>query len=488
MKKSLANNAIYKAILNIFNLLVPLLVTPYISGLLTKEYLGMYNNAMAQFQVFLIVGAFGIYNYGVREISRVRNDKVKLNKLFTSLFLIGMIANILVIVFYVIYFLNASQSSTEMYVYMIMIVQIVGNIFYIEFINEANENYAFITKKTIIIRICYLVSMFIFVRDKYDVINYAIIVSITVLANNFASYLYLRRNVKFDFKELKIMNHMIPLIIALVLTNTELLYSQLDRIMLGHYVSNIAVTEYVQPYTLVQMVASIPLSLISVAIPRLSMYVGERKYEEFTKVLNNTTNIFMVMIVPISFGLFVLSEEIMWLYSKGVYTYAYSVLMVSAAVRIIFAYQTVIQNLVMYVNGLERQMVILLAVFGFVNLGLNYSLVMMDMFTPATAVFTTGLACLLFVIASYYYTKKVKQIEYNLFSKKIIRYFIVGAMFLPIAYLVKLLGLSYMMNIVIIIPLCIGLYGCYLFFSKDEIIRIILERLHMGKILEKFKF
>ena len=110
MKKSpsasLGQNAIYKGILNAFNLLVPLFVGPYIAGLLSPELYGIYNRVYAEFNVFFVIGSFGIYNYGIREISKVRQDPVKFSQIFSSLFVIGVIANCVVTVFYIIYFSN----------------------------------------------------------------------------------------------------------------------------------------------------------------------------------------------------------------------------------------------------------------------------------------------------------------------------------------------------------------------------------------------
>ena len=58
MKKSpsasLGQNAIYKGILNAFNLLVPLFVGPYIAGLLSPELYGIYNRVYAEFNVFFV--------------------------------------------------------------------------------------------------------------------------------------------------------------------------------------------------------------------------------------------------------------------------------------------------------------------------------------------------------------------------------------------------------------------------------------------------
>ena len=57
-KNSLGRNAVYKVILNIFNLLIPLFVGPYIAGLLDKNLYGIYNRVYAEFQIFFICGAF----------------------------------------------------------------------------------------------------------------------------------------------------------------------------------------------------------------------------------------------------------------------------------------------------------------------------------------------------------------------------------------------------------------------------------------------
>ena len=146
-QSSLGKNAVYKMILNVFNLLVPLFVGPYIAGLLDKDLYGIYNRVYAEFQVFFILGAFGIYNYGVRELSKVRGNAKKTQEIFSSLFIIGVISNVVVTIFYIAYFMIRG-TGVDRYVYLVMIIQMASNVFYIEFMNEAVENYAFITKKT----------------------------------------------------------------------------------------------------------------------------------------------------------------------------------------------------------------------------------------------------------------------------------------------------------------------------------------------------
>ena len=261
-EKSLARNGIYKALLNIFNLVVPLLVGPYITGLLNEELYGIYNRVYTEYSVFLALASFGIYNYGVREISRVRNDPAATNKLFTSLFLIGIVSNGAAMLVYVAYTFWRSNSQIEVYVYLVMLIQLFANIFYVEFANEAKENYRFIMVKTILVRLGYLISIFVFVRKPSDVVPYAVVISMTNFVNNILSYIKIRRDVHFDFGGLTIRKHLFPLVVSLVIVNVDVFYFQLDKIMLSPLVSDIAVTEYYIPTNMVGMVSAVPHALI----------------------------------------------------------------------------------------------------------------------------------------------------------------------------------------------------------------------------------
>lgn len=467
-QKSVAVNSIYKALLNIFNLIIPLVIGPYITGLLSQDLYSAYNRVFAEFNTFLVIGAFGIYNYGLREISKVRDNPKKRDKLFTSLFVTGLISNAVMIIVYVVFAFFRSNSKIDLYLYLIMIIQIVAQVFYIEFVNEANEDYGFITKKTIIVRLIYLVSIFAFVRKPSDILPYAIVVSMTVLLNNLISYFYLRKSVHFDFKGLKIIPHLVPLLIAFLIANVEILYTQLDKIMLGASVGDIAVTEYFIPTQLVGMIAAVPLALISVVIPRLSSYIGTENKEEYEKLLNKTINNYMLVVIPMALGMAALASEIIQFYTKGKYTYIFPVLIIASFARIIYGFQSIVINLVMYLNSLEKPLTVFLLIFGLLNLALNSILVFIGRFTPISALITTAISVLLFTIVSYIYTRVKIRAEYKLITKRIFGYFAVSLMFFPISWKIRSLGFSMWSTIISVMVICAILYLAYLFITKDN--------------------
>lgn len=487
MKKSLAQNVIYKAILNVFNLLVPLIVNPYIMRVLDVELYGVYNRVYAEFGVFLTFAAFGIYNYGVREISRIRDDKKRVNQVFTSLFVFGILSNVLVGIFYIFYFFKRA-SGIDFYVYLVMMIQFVANVFYIEFINEAVENYGFITLKTIIIRIFYFISIFIFVRKPTDIIPYTLVVCLTIFFNNLVSYCYLRKSIQFDFNGLSLKRHAIPLFISFVLTNVEILYTQLDKVMIGNYLGDVQVSFYTIPTTLVGMVCTIPLSLITVLIPRLNSLVGANDKAGYVNLLTKARDIFYSMLTPICFGIIVLAREIMLIYSGTEYEAVYTVLIVAAFVRLFFyGFQSIITNLMMYINGMELTMVILLGIFGIFNLCSNAILIYCNLFTVESALLTTGISVLIFNVVAFWITRKKLTLDIAFVSKKQMQYLFVSLLFIPIALIVKLLPVHFLIHTAIIIVLCVGLYGGFLLYTKDDVLMILFEKFKINKLLNRRK-
>lgn len=474
-EKSLARNGIYKALLNIFNLVVPLLVGPYVTGLLNEELYGIYNRVYTEYSIFLALASFGIYNYGVREISRVRNDPAATNKLFTSLFLIGIVSNGAAMLVYVAYTFWRSNSQIEVYVYLVMLIQLFANIFYVEFANEAKENYRFIMVKTILVRLGYLISIFVFVRKPSDVVPYAVVISMTNFVNNILSYIKIRRDVHFDFGGLTIRKHLFPLVVSLVIVNVDVFYFQLDKIMLSPLVSDIAVTEYYIPTNMVGMVSAVPHALIYVAIPRVSALLGEGKRDEYIRVLQTTTEKYLALVIPINFGFIVLAQEVMQLYTRDVYTYAWPVLVVAAISRIVLAYQAVLNNLVLYVNSREKQQVTFLAIFGAVNLAMNFALVALGCFTVITSLATTTLAVMMFVIVCQTYSIKKLGVNCHMFSKRSFGYLLASALFIPLSLLIRMAGLNYWVNIAAIIIACVALYAAYLILTRDMLAAELLN-------------
>lgn len=54
--------------------------------------------------------------------------------------------------------------------------KVLCNVFMVEWLNEAGENYRFITMKTIIVRFLYLIGIFTLIKEPDDVIKYTMLI------------------------------------------------------------------------------------------------------------------------------------------------------------------------------------------------------------------------------------------------------------------------------------------------------------------------
>ena len=453
-KNTLFKNTIYKSILSIVNIVVPIIIGPYIMRLLDVDLYGMYNRVFADFQMFLAFAGFGVYTLGVREISKIRDDKEKVSKLFTNLFMISMFSNLLVLILYVVYSLLISTGMART-LYLVMTIQIFANIFYVEFINEALENYKFITIKSVIVKIIYFLSILLAVRNPDDIVIYAIVVSLS---------------------KIEIKKYIKPLIAVLVITNVDLLYSQLDRVMLGKHVNDVSVTIYYTAFYLVSTLAAIPYSIINVSIPRLSYLLKNKGKEIYEEKLNNSISSLLFIIVPMCLGVFVLSKEIIILYAGKKYLAAIVPLMIACITRIFISLESVMNNLVMYPNNREDRILKVSLICGTSNLIINYLLVTFKIFSPITALATTGLVELAVFITHYIYARRKMNINVQVFSKKNMTYIILSLLFIPISLLLRKLDLGFYINMILIIITCMLLYFIVLYIKKDNNLMFILDK------------
>lgn len=474
-KNTLFKNTIYKSMLSMVNIVVPLVIGPYIMRLLDVDLYGLYNRVFADFQMFLAFASFGVYTLGVREISKIRNDKEKVSKLFTNLFVISFLSNMLVLIIYLIFSLITSTGLAKV-LYLVMSIQIIANVFYVEFVNEALENYKFITIKSIIVKIIYFLAILLAVRNPHDIVIYAVIVSLTNFLNNIISFIYAKHRISFDFSKIQIKKYIKPLIAVLVITNADLLYSQLDRVMLGRYVSGVSVTVYYTAYYLISTLSAIPYSIINVSIPRLSYLLKNEGKEIYEEKLNNSISSLIFIIVPMCLGVFVLSKEAIILYAGKKYLMAIVPLMIACITRIFISLESVMNNLVMYPNNREDRILKVSLTCGISNLIINYLLVLFKIFSPLTALATTGLVELTIFIIHYTYARKKMNIDVRVFSKKNMTYILLSLLFIPISLIIRSLKLNFYINIIVIVIICSLMYFIVLYIKKDTNLLFILDK------------
>ncbi|WP_226087959.1 oligosaccharide flippase family protein [Mesobacillus sp. S13] len=477
MEKSLFKNAIYKIALNFFNLIVPILIGPYVYRALGADSIGKVKYGESIFNYFFIFATFGIYQYGLREISRIKKDKTKVAQLFTTLFTFSLITNAVTMAAYL---LVTFLGYGDHYLFPILLIfsfSFVMNIFYVEWLNEAFENYDFITIKTIIVKIIYVVLLIALVKSSADYLIFTSLLVMTTSLNNIISFVYIKRQVKFDFSHMKFKPHIKPLFLVVIFMNGNILYSQLDIFMLGRYVSDAAVSFYVMSKQITTIISALMLSVVQVTIPRLSYILGSSNDEEsYVNLVQRVARIYYAVLFPAAVGLLAISDLGVIAYGGGEFAGAGSVLAVYSIYMIFVGTDNVLANQVMYVKKKENILVRFIVVGGIFNLMLNAIFVYLDLFSAAVAIGTTAASTVLLVAMEYYYIRKKLDIPLFLFNKTNMKYLLFSLTFFPISYILRsFISGTYVLFTVIVVA-CIAVYGALMWLTKDEMLYLLLDK------------
>lgn len=477
MAKSIVKNLFAKGILSIFNALIPLLIIPYVYRILGPDIIGKIEYATALYTYFGLLGLLGIYNYGLREVSRYRNDKAKISDLYRNLFAIGFISNLFFFVVYeliVFFFIENAQLRQIMY---LLGLQLIAQIFYVEWVNEAYEDFRFITVKTIIIRLLSVAGIFLVVHQPQDYLLYVWIFVGVIFFNNLLSFLHVGKYVSLNFKvgnKLNIWPYLFPLFIVLVLNNTNILYTLADRTMLGMYTNADQVAYYSVGQKISEMMKILLLSVAYVALPRMSLYL-EENHQLYQASVRKLMHLVLMLMLPISMGMFLLAEPIVMLFAGREYAGAIPAMQVFAIRMVFTGIESILYNNIIFLHRKEKTLLLFNLCCGGLNVLFNFFF--LKSFSPFVAILITLCCEVIFQLLCLRYIKHVLQLGTGIFDKENLRYLLLALSFIPIVGLLRLLTHNFYSIICCSILLCGGFYIAMLLLLKDQVMRDIKDRL-----------
>lgn len=467
MSKSIAANAVYKSILNVCNILIPVIVGPYILRVLDRGSYDLYNATDALFQIFLVLGAFGLYNYGVREVSRIRNDVEACNRFFTEVFIIGLITNGVVACFYLLYASFFTEGLQTLLCY-ILLLSFFSNVFNVEWINEANENYSFITVKSVVVRLLYLVLVLLCVKNSDDIGTYVFILVATNVLNMLVSFVYIKRSYSFTFESLNIGRHLAPLFSTLLIVNVMLLYAQMDKVLLATFVNDAYVTAFQIAQYISSMIYSLVITLVTVSIPRMSFMLASGNRTECEKLHRKAASVFFMFMIPLVVGGVVLSKEIVLLYGGSQYSDCIKPLMFYMVIQLLGSVHYILGDAFIYLNGKEKKLLHINIVGALVNMGLSAVLVAFSKYTALSAELALFFAYLVVIVLDVVYVRKSLKYDFRLCTKQTALYFLVSLLFIPIILFFKFLFSNIIAVALASIFTCVLVYYFILMKFDDE--------------------
>lgn len=287
--RSLWEHEAYKRVLkNIFFLfilkgseyLLPLILLPFLVRTLGVELFGLLALATSTVFVFRGVVAYGFDMTGTHQIAIHREDKEKVEEIFSSIIIAKLIlmAGTSVLFAAVVYSFEMFYVHWE--VYTITYLLVVGDVLFPQWFFQGMENMKFITNLRIAYKTLYILMVFAFVYSSEDYLWVPFLEAVSALAAGLVSLWFIYRNFGVGFKLqpiASVKNQFVESWHVFISNMAVIFYSSANIIFLGVFLNEAAVGYFSIAKRLIDAIRGIFGPLNTAIFPFLSkQYLEDR--------------------------------------------------------------------------------------------------------------------------------------------------------------------------------------------------------------------
>lgn len=469
----MGKNAFLNGFKNVLNLLFPLITFPYVSKVLSVEGIGQYNFAQAAVSYFSLIAGLGISSYAIREGAKYRESKKDFNIFASEVFLCNVISTIIAYFLLALCMIFVDKLKSYSALIWVFSIQIIFTTIGIEWLYSIYEEYEYITIRSIVFKIISIVLLFVFVRNSDDTINYAVITVFASAGSNILNLIHSKeyfKIVRVHFKDCA--KHLKPVFIIFASNIAIMIYVYSDTTMLGFMQTDYEVGIYSVSVKIYNIVKNLLSSVLIVSIPRLSLYYGSGKLEEFNGTAQKVYDSITALVMPAVIGLLCVSEQVILVMSGKAYISAQSSLCILCAALLFCIYGWFFSQCVLMPAKKEKLILVATCVSATVNIGLNFCLI--PIWKENAAAFTTFVAEFIMFFVCVKYGLKIAKIK--LVNKNMIGV-LAGCVGIACACRV-VLSFNYGVAIQLIGAVAVSgiVYGLILILFRNEIVWTVLRK------------
>ena len=467
-KKSIKRGLLYNGFYQLLITLTPLITAPYISRTLGADGYGFFNYTVSIAFYFFTIAMLGVNTYGNREIAKVRDDKRKRSNTFWQIYymqlFLGLLSTILYLLF-VTFFIK--EEKALFYLQGLYVFSTCTDINWYAF---GMEEFKLMTIRNTVVKLVSMVFLFCFVKSPSDLAIYFLIYVFGVILGLLPIWPLVIRTTSFvKPKPEEIIKHFKPNFILFLPYVALSLYQQMDRLMIGAFVSKAEVGYYVYAESIIAVSLGLMTTITNVMLPRSSYLVGMGKKEESDKLFEITLKYTGIINIAICFGIIAVADVFIPWYLGRDFDYTATLLMILAPGVIVTGVGTIIRSQMLIPYGQEKEYTIAITCGTITNLVLNTLLIFW--LHAIGACIATVLANLIVMLVEMYYTRD--KYSYAQHLKEMMPHYLDGIIMLGILIVIKsrITGLGSFAEVIVIVGT-----GCVVFGIVEYIILIVIER------------
>ena len=340
---NIKKNIVLQTVYEVFALIIPFITAPYVSRVLGSTNVGIYSYNYSIINYFMIFMLLGLDSYGNRAIAKVRNDKNRINQVFSEIFAAHLLISIIVIGIYIFYY--CTLTGQKQTIAMIQSLYLIGQMLNISWLYKGMEEFRWVILRNIAIKLIVLMLVFGFVREKNDLLIYIFILALDMFLSQSSLWIIRHKYAKFVRVNMKgVIQHIKPMTILFVAIIASSIYRMMDKTMLGAYgkLSELGCYEYADK--IIRMPLAVITGVGTVMLSRTAnMFGNGKKKEAFstTKIMLRYITAFSSLMI---FGFLSYGTEFAVLYLGRDYAYTGELLKVLAITLLFMSWNNVLRT------------------------------------------------------------------------------------------------------------------------------------------------
>ena len=301
-KVSVKRNALLNVIYTLVNIIFPVITFPYVSRVLSVEKMGAVSFYSSISNYAIIFGSLGVSVYGIRACAKVRDNKKILSQTVAELEVITLFATSIVITVLIVASNFINRLNSEPLLLAINLVLVFSSAFSFDWLYSGVEQYDYITKRTIAIKLISLMLVYIFVKDREDYYIYALIIAFSTVGANILNLLHTRKFVSINLVgRLRLKNHFGPMLLLFSSVLAVSVYTNLDTVMIGFISGDREVGLYTVAVKSKTLLLTTINAISTVLLPRLSYYFSNRMKDAYNRTIKRSVSIIFMISIPLTF-------------------------------------------------------------------------------------------------------------------------------------------------------------------------------------------
>lgn len=463
MPNTIQKNLFHNIIFLLSNILFPLVSFSYASRIIGPEGYGKIQFIIGFTHYFIIFAAFGIPILGVREIAKVRHQKDRFNTLFSELFFINIISSAIITTIYFGIILSFNWFKADLSFYIIAGLYLFFSFSTLDWFFNGIEQFKYLSIRSVIIKSISFIALILLVKTKQDLIYYFLITIFSILGNNIWNWVRLHKLVSLKVRNLNFKKHLPALLTLFGASLSISMYTIVDTVLLGFLADEKSVGYYTAAVRINKLMIPMIIALGTVLIPRITKCIENKETQQLKMMIDKSFSFICILGIPIAFGLFLFSQEILVSLSGSEFQNASMAMQITAPLVILIGLAHLFGFQLLIPFGLEKKYFIATL------WGMSFSIILNIILIPLLKDLGTAIATLtgefLVMSISFYFVNKNFVIR---FPWKILFSSITTCLlFIPIALSLKYLLENSIIIVIVAVPICAFVF----FFVQVSILK-----------------